>query len=227
MSVEQTTQLIQLILNSVLMSVACALVLGGLAARYAAIGGQLQVLNQILDPLNLSRFGCDRLDGDIGARESTFLSNGASHIQSRKYFRRLQQAYRMTRNSLIVAYYSLFFSVSSCFVLAFRGMVDWNWLIPAALILFVLCVATLLVSIGLVLIDLHSSDRPLLEEISKLVGGGSRETDSRSRLRSRPSALKDKNLRDKSLRGKTLREKNLRNKSLKTEKYPAPRQQAG
>ena len=55
MSVEQTTQLIQLILNSMLMIVACALLLSRITTRQAALEESLQAANrQCLELLGLS-----------------------------------------------------------------------------------------------------------------------------------------------------------------------------
>lgn len=163
MSVEQTTQLIQLILNSVLMGVACALVLGGLTARHGAIRQQLQ---------SMSRPDYSQeLDNWI-VKPLTELPRSHIH-QIRHQIKRLRYRYQISRYSVLSAYYALLFSALSCFALVLRGLIQWNGLIPFALGLFVLSVATLLVAIGLTLVDWHLSDRALLEEVHKLLSGGS------------------------------------------------------
>lgn len=158
MSVEQTTQLIQLILNSVLMSVACALVLSGLTVRYAAIGDRLEENHPDNQP-------------------NTHLDLARNHSMTRRQLRRLQQRYSLSRHSILTAYYALLFSGLSCFALALRGILDWNWLISVALGVFVLGIASLLVAVGLTLLEMHLSDsakqiphenRPLLDEASHL-----------------------------------------------------------
>ncbi len=158
MSVEQTTQLIQLILNSVLMSVACALVLSGLTVRYVAIGDRLEDSHQE-DRLNIN------------------LDLARNHSMTRRQLRRLHQRHSLSRYSVLTAYYALLFSGLSCFALALRGILDWNWLISVALGVFVIGIATLLVAVGLTLIEIHLSDsakqiphgnRPLLDEASHL-----------------------------------------------------------
>lgn len=173
MSVEQTTQLIQLILNSVLLSVACALILGGLTARHAALSQQLQSWSyaeqggggQML-PANFTQWSRSRL--------------------GRKQIQRLRYRYQITRYSVLSAYYALFFAGVSCLALVLRGMVEWNGLIPVALGLFVLSVATLLVAVGLTLIDWHFGDRAILDEIQKLLSFGQDEflLSAKSRYRS-------------------------------------------
>lgn len=158
MSVEQTTQLIQLILNSVLMSVACALVLGGLTARHAAIGQQIQHR---------------RWEGQDSAELSSLgMVTPGRQRQSRKQRQQLRYRYQLARYSVLSAYYALLFSGLSCFILVIRGMVDWNLLIPVSLGFFVIGVATLLVAVGLTLIDWHLGDRSLLEETHKLLSFG-------------------------------------------------------
>jgi len=155
MSVEQTTQLIQLILNSVLMSVACALVLSGLTVRYAMIGDRLE-------------------DSRQDERLNTNFDLTRHHAMTKRQLRRLQQRYSISRYSVLTAYYALLFSTLSCFALAVRGILDWNWLISIALGIFVFGIAALLVAVGLTLIEIHLSDsakqihrnRPLLDEVS-------------------------------------------------------------
>lgn len=157
MSVEQTTQLIQLILNSVLMSVACALVLGGLTARHSTFSAHLQSLN--------------RLGSDAASHHAPYSS--ADLLRGRAYnrtqLRRFQSRYQLSRYSVMAAYYALFFSVLSCFSLALRGLLQWNSLITVAMGLFVLGITVLLLAIGFTLIDLHLGDFSMGEEVKRLL----------------------------------------------------------
>lgn len=156
MSVEQTTQLIQLILNSVLMSVACALVLGGLTSRHSTLSNQLQVFTRSED------------DSDAHRRSAEFAEALPRRTYSRTQLRRFQSRYQLSRYSVLAAYYALLFSVFSCFALALRGLLQWNGLITLALSLFVLGVTILLLAIGLTLVDLHLGDFWVGEEIKRL-----------------------------------------------------------
>ncbi|MDX2240945.1 MAG: DUF2721 domain-containing protein [Leptolyngbyaceae cyanobacterium bins.302] len=163
MSVEQTTQLIQLILNSVLMSVACALVLGGLTTRHAKIHQQLHNINQ-------PEFSSE-IEGWQSKRGSHLHRSQISQVRNR--IKRLRYRYQISRYSVLSGYYALLFAIVSCFALVLRGIMNWNGLIPIALGLFVISIATLLVSIGLTLVDWHLSDRALLEEVQQLLSFGS------------------------------------------------------
>ncbi|NJP11214.1 MAG: DUF2721 domain-containing protein [Leptolyngbyaceae cyanobacterium RU_5_1] len=176
MSVEQTTQLIQLILNSVLMSVVCALVLGGLVARHAGIDDRLQALN---------RQTSDGLENDSWRNNFASETLRERSSQTRRHLRQLQHRHRISHYSVLAAYYALLFSITSCFALSVRGAIDWSWLIPISLGLFAFGIAVLLVAIGLTLVDLHLSDRPLLDEARRLFNVGMTDSQVRSRQRSR------------------------------------------
>ncbi|PZV12354.1 MAG: hypothetical protein DCF22_12585 [Leptolyngbya sp.] len=173
MSVEQTTQLIQLILNSVLMSVACALVLSGLTVRHAAISDRIE-------------------DTQQDNRLKTDLDIARHHSMARRQLRRLQQRHSISRYSVLTAYYALLFSGLSCFALALRGILDWNWLISVALGIFVFGIAALLVAVGLTLLEIHLSDsakqipyenRPLQNGASNLWHWWGRQPRGRSNSR--------------------------------------------
>jgi len=86
----------------------------------------------------------------------------------KKALRQLQHRYTMLHFSLLAAHYALLFAVASTFVLALRTLVNLEPLIAIALTLFVLSMATLLLAIGLTLIDLHHSERSLWAEVTGL-----------------------------------------------------------
>lgn len=159
MSVEQSTQLIQLILNSILISVACALVLGGLTARQAALEERLQLLaRQYYDY-------ADQLEGSSG-----FRGDRLSYVK--KALRQLQYRCQISHYSVLAVHYALLFSIVSVLILAFRTAITLDWLIPVALACFILGVAITLLGVGLTLIDLHLSDRPLLEDMRGILNLG-------------------------------------------------------
>lgn len=175
MSVEQTTQLIQLILNSVLMSVACALVLGGLTTRHSTLSSQFHAL---------SRQG-DDLDSHIPpSPPNDFLRN---RTYNRAQLRRFQSRYQLSRYSVLASYYALLFSILSCFSLALRGLLQWNALITLAMVLFVLGVTILLLAIGLTITDLHLDDFPIGDTIKQTVKSRDADTLHSFRYNSQPN----------------------------------------
>lgn len=149
MSVEQTTQLIQLILNSVLMVVACAFILAGLLLRRSALEQRLQTTSlEYYQVLHLA-----------------YGSQGDRLLLLKKQLRHLQQQVKLSQNSTIAIHYAFMVFVASTFALSLRTVWDATWLITTALTLFVIGVGILLLSVTLLLLDLHKSDRPFWQEV--------------------------------------------------------------
>lgn len=139
MSVEQTSQLIQLILNSALMIVVSVLVLGALWLRHNAIADQLKVLQR-----------------QFTRTQQMDLGLGVDALASLKQQRfQLQARYRLTRHSTLVMHYALLAFVTSLFTLAIRTVLNVDGLIPTALVLFVLGSAGLLTSVVITLMDFY------------------------------------------------------------------------
>jgi hypothetical protein len=159
MSIEQTDQLIRLILNSLLLVVACVAVVHGLLMRQAAFANRLRIAQQeYLELLDGTRpFKNDRL------------------MQLKGQLRQLRQRYRIAHASLLTAHYALLVCMTSTVVIAFRMLFSPNWLIHTALILFVLGAAILLCSIGLTLVDVYATNRSLSEEIHWVLSLGMME----------------------------------------------------
>ncbi|NJK53935.1 MAG: DUF2721 domain-containing protein [Leptolyngbyaceae cyanobacterium SU_3_3] len=156
MSVEQTTQLIQLILNSVLMIVACAFVLGGLLLRRSALENRLQTTSlEYYQVLHL-----------------TYDSQGDRLLRLKKQLRRLQQQIQSSYNGVLTIYYALMLFVASTFALALRTVVNHTWLISLAMLLFIIGVGILLLSIAIVLLDLYQADRPFWQEMQGMLHFG-------------------------------------------------------
>lgn len=166
MSVEQTTQLIQLILNSVLLTVACALTLGRLGMRHSAIEERLQMANRRYTEL-------------LGVGEES--APGQKLTQAKKSRRHLQRHRRLVHYSLLAVNYALLFSIISLLVMSLRALVNGDWLIVLALGLFVVSAGLLLVGIGVALLDLHSSQLPLWNEVKDMMHLGKSGQPIRSR----------------------------------------------
>jgi len=180
MTVEQTTQLIQLILNSVLMTVACGLALGRMGVRHTAAEEKLQTANQWYASLLETGNELRNTDG-VSLQE-------VRRFQVRKSLRRLQRQYTITRYSLMAAHYALFFSIVSTLTMTLRALINADWLIVVALGLFVIGVASLVFGVGLTLVDLHASDLSLWEEVQGILK--SERTVGQPRLTSRVRSLK-------------------------------------
>lgn len=153
MSVEQTTQLIQLILNSVLMIVACAFILAGLLLRRSALEHRLQTTSlEYYQVLHLA-----------------YESQGDRLLLIKKQLRHLQQQVKLAQNGTIAIHYAFIVFVASTFTLSLRTVLDATWLITTALALFAVGIGILLLSVTLLLLDLHKSDRPFWQEIKGMI----------------------------------------------------------
>jgi hypothetical protein len=164
MTVEQTSQLIQLILNSVLMVTACVIVLGVLLVRHTAVNNRLQQMNQEYFQL---------LSNAVALR-------GARLLQIKAQLQHLRQRYRVSHHSLLSVYYALILLVVNTFLLALRTMVNWQGLITISLVFFTLGVGILLLSVGWALLDFRKSQRSLWQEVNWVLTLGEPNADTLS-----------------------------------------------
>lgn len=164
MSVEQTTQLIQLILNSVLMMVACALLLSRITLRQTALEESLQAANR--QCIELMGLGQERLGEGKGSDRLT-----SRLLQAKKQLRQLQHRYKVVRYSVLANAYALMCAIASTLSLALRTVINLEWLVPLSLGVFVFGVTLLLIGVGLMLVDLHTAERALWDEITSLLTG--------------------------------------------------------
>lgn len=145
MTVEQTTQLIQLILNSALM-MAIALVWWGVVwLRHSAVVAQLQGHQR--------RTACFIAAGSLDAEQLAYLKHQRIYLQAR---------FRLTRHGVLVMHGVLVALVGSLFGLSLRTLFGSNWLIPLSLVLFVVGIGGLLLSVLLTLMEFYQLG--LLEE---------------------------------------------------------------
>lgn len=165
MSVEQTTQLIQLILNSVLMTFACALLLSRISLRQTTLEERLQAANrQCVDLLGVSSEG----RGEVQKADRST----SRVLQAKKHLRQLQHHYKVIHYGVLANAYALLCAIASTLTLSLRALVNLEWLVPLSLGLFVFGVTLLLLGVGLMLLDLHTADRSLWEEITHLLSPG-------------------------------------------------------
>ena len=141
MSVQQTSQLIQLILNSALMIGVCVLLWGGLWLRHTTLADRLKALH-----LDYAKLTC-----------VLPLELGEDHRDRLRYLKqqrqKLQYHYRLSKRCTLVLHYALVSFSLSIFALAARTLVNLNGLISLALGLFTLGTALLLVSVVMTLLD--------------------------------------------------------------------------
>lgn len=171
MSVDQTSQLIQLVLNSVLMAIACGLVLLAILTRHTGIDQQLRLLNRDVQTLF---DGIDPLQEAFIA-EDVFPTTSRHYVPSRARRERasqlkmqqqyLRQRYRISQTSMLATYVALLLLLSNTGLLALRTLIDWDGLVTLSLYLFIAGILMFLMGVGLALLDVYRSRRSLLEEL--------------------------------------------------------------
>jgi small-conductance mechanosensitive channel len=175
MDVAQTTQLIYLMLNSVLMMNACALLLAGLLSRQTVVRDRVQsVSREFIASIPL---------GAVPRNGKTVALKEPRQFLLKKQLRQMHQRLRAASNSVLAVSYALLLFVASTLMLALRALVNLNGLIPIALGLFSVGVGILLMGIVLMLYDLHMSDRSLWQEVKELLGAARNSNEAKSGLR--------------------------------------------
>jgi hypothetical protein len=185
MSVEQTSQLIQLILNSVLMTFICMMAMGRLGVRHTAVEERLKQASYQYADLR---------------QKGQRIASEPRPTQAKKALLHLKRRHQVTRYSLLLAHYALLFAISSTLAMVLRALIYADWLIIFSLCVFVVSVLLLLVSIGLTLLDLQTSRLPLWEEMKLMFQLGQRKKTpktatkpvrpARRSLKQRPSPIR-------------------------------------
>lgn len=119
MSIEQTNQLLQLILNSLILGGICVVVLLVLALRQQRAWQQLQDISQVWNR---------SMAGDLHPSDCP--------PDLREKVQDVRRRYRQERQLLLLVYYALAANLGSTGLLALRAFVPWNGLIVASLVFF-------------------------------------------------------------------------------------------
>ena len=149
MSIEQTSQLIQLILNAILMTTACSVVLASLLMRHTSLHLRLKQIHQ--DYVAML------------AENSVLQTEYMPQLRHQQLWLRYQC--RASYNSLLLVSVALSLLLFSTFLLSLRTLLPWQWLISFSLGPFVLGIGTLLMAVGLALVEFYQSRRSLQAEI--------------------------------------------------------------
>lgn len=149
MSIEQTSQLIQLILNSVLMTTACSVVLAGLLMHHTALHLQLKQVHQEY--------------AELIAGNGVLQTERMSQLRYQQLW--LRYRCRASYNSLLFTSVALSLLLFSTLLLSLRMLLPWQWLISLSLVPFVLGVGALLIGVGMALVEFYQSQRSLQDDL--------------------------------------------------------------
>lgn len=165
MTVEQTSQLIQLILNSALMMAVTLAWWGALWLRHSTISTQIQAHQRQVQRL---------MQGEQLTVETL------AYLRQQRY--QLQGHQRLTRHSLLLVHYGLLAFMTSLFCLGLRVLFNANWLIAAAMFVFVLGVTGMLLSVLLTLLEFYQTS-PTEEGMARSPQRSARSERSTARAR--------------------------------------------
>jgi len=175
-TIAQTSQLLQLVLNSAVMMLIALLWWGVVVFRLNTVSGQLQRFRQkTVDSRDR------RLDGtskgsipsarQISERQfrrqrpySVDRSLHRSQFRMRQQRHDLRVRYRLTRHSALIMHYVLLAQMTSLFLLSLRALVNSNMLITMALFMFVFGAAGILLSVALALLEFYQLSRLTVSE---------------------------------------------------------------
>lgn len=149
MSIEQTNQLILLILNSVLMTLLSAALLGGAWLRQSALSTQLQQVCRRYYQLTRQPHAAETYRRDANAD-----SLKADLKRMRDQRQRLSNQYIWSHVGMLTLHVVVLIFGVSLFALALRSLLRFDSLISTALFLFALGSAGLLAGTSCILIDL-------------------------------------------------------------------------
>lgn len=176
MSIEQTSQLISLILNSVLMTLLSAIMLGGAWLRQNGLCLQLQQIQK--QYRRLSHQKTAEVNSPLRfAMEETGLVPSKDQLkrslrQVRERRARLAGQYRWSYTGMLLLHAVLLVFGTSLLALALRSFLPIDGLISTALFLFALGVTGLIAGASCILVDLSQGDRnndPLSYSLAKIL----------------------------------------------------------
>ncbi len=155
MTVQLTTNIIQLIVAPVVMITSCSLILSGLLTRYAAVNDRLRVMTR------------ERLD-------LVFAATPAGALQAE----RLNEIDRQTpdlltrhtalHNSIFVVYGAILLFIANMFIIALAAFFDSAALATAVLIEFLLATLALFGGVLIAAIEVRSSHRAVQYETRRV-----------------------------------------------------------
>jgi hypothetical protein len=161
MNAEMVASTIQLILAPVVMVTACALILNGVLARYAAVNDRLRLLSR--ERFDLVRAGRGQLADDEISRER--LQEIDAQVPE------LVRHHRLLHDGVLAVYAAILVFVLDMFVIAIAAMSGAAWLATAALLTFLGGTGVLLIGVLLTALEVRTSHRAVqfeAERVSRL-----------------------------------------------------------
>lgn len=167
MTAETVARTISLILAPVVMLTACSLVINGLLQRYEAISGRMRSMNGERLSLLRSTEGHLRLPS---ADDDPFTAERVHQIDTQ--LPRLLRRHRLIHNAVLTVYSAIAIFVASMFVIAAAALTNSDAAAVAALGLFLLGTAVLLLGVLITTDEIRTSQREITYEVQRVLDLG-------------------------------------------------------
>jgi hypothetical protein len=154
MTLETIARTIQLVLAPVVMVTACAILVGGLLSRYAAINDRLRLLAR------------ERLDL-LNTLHSPLAGERLSQIDAQIPI--LLRHHKLAHDSILAVYLASAVFIGDMFIIALGAAMYADWIGAVVLIVFLIGVALLLYGLLLTALEVRTSHRALHYEIERIM----------------------------------------------------------
>lgn len=168
MTAEMVTRVIGLILAPAVLVTTCAILLNGLHSHYTAINGRLHLMaRERLDMLRAVRSTADGLTAERLQEID---------MQAPDLLRR----HKLVHDAILVLYCAVMIFLASMFVIAAAAVTQWIGLAMAVLLTFLAAVATMLLSMLLITLEVRGSHRDVSYEMQRILRLSSQHQERRS-----------------------------------------------
>jgi len=163
MNLAMVRDAINVIVAPVVMITSCAILLGGVLTRYAAINDRLRSMGHERFALIQSR--ADHPAAGQAPDPFTTERLGEISVQAPDLLR----CHQIIRDSILALYLAILGFVASMFVIAAAALLHGGALATAALLVFLASTAALLAGVALVTVEVRGSHRALAYEIERIM----------------------------------------------------------
>jgi len=157
MGVASVSQTIQFILAPAIMISACAIILGGLLGRYAAVNDRLRVLAH-------ERFDLIRAvqKGEVDALTPERIREIDAQLPD------LLRRHKLDHNTILTLYCAMLTFILTMLVIALALQIDAVWASLTALVIFLIGTGILAFSIALTIMEVSTSQRSIIYEVKEI-----------------------------------------------------------
>lgn len=164
MDIKAVAETIQIIIAPVVMVTACAILVGGLLSRYAAINDRLRVMARE----RLDLLAARQMPHDEHSVAALIHTERLTQIDTQIPL--LLQHHKLAHDSVLAVYAAAVVFIADMFVIALITITHSDGLAAGALIVFLIGVVLLLLGVVLTALEVRTSHRALHYEVQRVAG---------------------------------------------------------